>query len=118
MARSSVRSKPAQIDVAAGTDGLLIAPENKVWQLLDKVKKDQVIAYWTTRSCSPSCRASWKQVDRLRAELQAASTQLKLDQDSWNRITRRIRLRLTWELEQRRVDGCSRRPWSRRIRRL
>ena len=35
----------SQWEVAAGADGLLVAPENKVWQLFDPVKKGEVIAY-------------------------------------------------------------------------
>lgn len=93
-----------QVDVTAGIDGLLIAPEQNYWHLLDKVKQNQVLARLDDTALRADLLAVQAESERLRAEVQSAIARMKLDQDQLTQNHTQNRLRLTWELEQRRVE--------------
>jgi HlyD family secretion protein len=93
----------AQWEVAAGADGLLVAPENKVWQLFDQVKKGEVIAYLDDKILQSELLGVEKETERLQAQLKAAETQWNLDQERLQLSHSQNETRLIWEVEQRRV---------------
>ncbi len=94
-----------QVDVVAGIDGLLISPNGETyWKLLDEVKKGEILARLDDSLLRAELQAIVAEADHLQAELQAVGRQLKLDQDSLQQNHLQNQLRLTWELEQRRVE--------------
>lgn len=94
-----------QVDVVAGIDGLLISPKGETyWKLLDEVRKGDILARLDDSVLQAELKSIAAEADTLRAELQAVSAQLKLDQDGLQQNHLQNQFRLTWELEQRRVE--------------
>ncbi len=93
-----------QVPVVAGMDGLLADPADAYWQLFDPVSKGQVLARLDDRLIQAQLRTVVAQADQLRAQLDAAETELELDQLSLTQQHARELMRRTWEYERRRLE--------------
>ncbi|HBO45618.1 MAG TPA: hypothetical protein DD670_17165 [Planctomycetaceae bacterium] len=97
-----------RIDVAAGTDGLLVALPRGQWSLFDVVEKDDLIARLDDRPAKAAIRTVQWEVRRLEKELTAVEAQTAWDQARRRHDDSREAARLAWDIERRRLDVLDR----------
>jgi multidrug resistance efflux pump len=94
------------VDVTAGIDGQLVAmPEGSYWQQFDHVAKGQVIAYLDDKLVQARMRTVQAEVAKLTAELEGVRTSFDLDTLNITQQHQQEVVRLTWEVERRRLDA-------------
>ncbi len=90
--------------VASGSDGLLAEPhDGRRWELFNSVEQGQVIARLDARLLSLQLVTQHAELERLKAEVDAAAAKLTLDFFNQQRDHLHETIRLAWKREQRRI---------------
>ena len=90
--------------VASGADGLLAEPhDGRRWELFDHVEQGQVIARLDDRLLSRQLATQQAELERLKAEVDAAAAKITLDFFNQQRDHLHETIRLAWKREQRHI---------------
>lgn len=91
--------------VASGSDGLLADPhDGRRWELFDRVEQGQVIARLDDRLLSQQLVTQHAELERLKAEVEAAAAKITLDFFNQQRDHLHESIRLAWKREERRIQ--------------
>ena len=88
-----------RVDVAAATDGQLMPLSPQAWTVFDSVKAGQLVADLNTLH---------NELAGLKKQIAATETKLKFDQADFGLEREREAMRLSWQIEQLRLEGLDR----------
>ncbi len=98
-----------RVDVAVGTDGLLMPLPHGPWTLFDSVQSGQLLARLDDRPVRTQLETLRGELARLRKEVGAAEVQLAFERAEKLRDHQQEVVRLTWQAERCRLDVLDRR---------
>ncbi len=98
-----------RIDVAVGSDGVLVPLPRGQWTLFDRVEANAVIARLDDQPVRAEMATLMAELARLRSKLAAAAEQIQLDESGRDRNHWREYRRLAWQSQEYRLDVLDRR---------
>ncbi len=98
-----------RIDIAAGTDGIMVPLSRGQWTLFERVEANELLARLDDRFVRAEMATLKAELAQLRGDLAAAAEQIELDEAQRRLDHRRESRRLTWQTEQLRLDVLDRR---------
>lgn len=97
-----------RIDVAVGSDGLLLPLPGRQWKLLDRVESDQLLACLDDRPVQARLKTLRSELARLGKEVEAAEDRFALDHADRERDHQQEAVRLAWQAERYRLEVLDR----------
>ncbi len=97
-----------RIDVAVGSDGLLLPVPGRQWKLLDRVESDQLLACLDDRPVRARLKTLHSELARLQKEVEAAEARFILDHADRERDHQQEAVRLAWQAERYRLEMLDR----------
>jgi multidrug resistance efflux pump len=94
-----------QVDVTAGVEGQLVAPESDYWQIFDRVAKGQILARLDDRDIQAQVAVLQAEIQTLQNELGAAQAEFEMDRANLGQGQQRQMADLMWQIEQRDLDA-------------
>ena len=98
-----------RIDVASGSDGVLVSLPHGQWTLFDRVEANTVIACLDDRPIRAEMATLMAELARLRGELDATLEQIQIEQSEREQDHQREYRRLAWQAQKHRLDVLDRR---------
>jgi multidrug resistance efflux pump len=97
-----------RVDVAIGSDGLLLPLPGRQWKLLDRVESDQLLACLDEGPVQARLKTLHGELARLKKEVEAAEARFLLDHADRERDHRQEAVRLAWQAERYRLEMLDR----------
>ena len=98
-----------RIDLAAGSDGVLVPLAHRQWTLFDHVEADTVVARLDDRAVRAEMATLAAESARLRVQLDAMAEEIRVEQSGRESDHRREYRQLVWQCQECRLDLLDRR---------